>query len=75
MQISFFTSVSILIHVDLQEPFSTEADPSDFALGSILLQQGDDGKLHSMAFHSCKFDAIEINYDVHNRVISYGLFL
>ena len=36
-------------------------------LGSILSQQGDDGKLHPMAFHSHKFDTTKINYKVHEK--------
>ena len=37
-----FTSAPILAHVDPKKPFIMEADASDFALGSILSQQGDD---------------------------------
>ena len=51
----------------MQEPFFIEEDQLDFALSSILLQQGDDGKLHPMAFHSCNFDISEINYEVHDK--------
>mgnify|MGYP000754147652 FL=1 len=40
---------------------------SDFALWSVLSQPGEDGKLHLIAFHSRKFTAIEINYDIHNK--------
>ena len=46
-----FTSTPIPAHVDLEKPFIIEVDVSDFALGSILSQQGDDEKLHPMAFH------------------------
>ena len=46
-----FTSALILAHVDPEKPFIIEADASDFALGSILSQQGDDEKLHLVAFH------------------------
>ena len=41
-----FTSAPILAHVDPTKPFIIEADASDFALGSILSQQGDDKNLH-----------------------------
>ena len=37
-----FTLAPILAHVDPKKPFFIEADASDFALGSILSQQGDD---------------------------------
>ena len=52
-----FTSAPILAHVDA----------SDFALGSILSQQGDTEELHPVAFHSRKFDAVEINYEIHDK--------
>ena len=56
-----FTSAPILAHVDPEKPFIIEADTLDFALGSILSQQGNDEKLHLVAFHSHKFDVAEIN--------------
>ena len=52
-----FTSAPILAHVDPEKPFIIEVDASEFALGSILSQRGNDEKLHLVAFHSCKFDA------------------
>ena len=58
-----FTSAPILAHVDPKKPFIIEAD----ALGSILSQRGNDEKLHPMAFHSRKFDAAEINYEIHDK--------
>ena len=62
-----FTSAPILAHVDPHKPFIMEADASDFALGSILSQHGDDGQLHLVAFHSRKFNAAKINYEVHDK--------
>ena len=46
-----FTSAPVLAHVDPEKPFIIEADASDFALGSILSQPGEDGHLHLVAFH------------------------
>ena len=40
-----FTYDPILIHAGLEKPFIIEADASYFAQGSILSQNGDDGKL------------------------------
>ena len=62
-----FASAPILAQVDPEKPFTIEAYTSDFALGSILSQQGDDEKLHPVAFHSRKFDAAEINYEIHDK--------
>ena len=62
-----FTSHPILAHVDSEKPFVIEADASNFALGSILSQQGDDERLHPVAFHSRKFYATEINYEIRDK--------
>ena len=62
-----FTSAPIIAHVDPEKPFIIEANPSDFPLGSILSQQGNDEKLHTVAFHSHKFEAAEINYEIHDK--------
>jgi hypothetical protein len=56
-----------LAHVDPLKLFPIEVDASDFALGSILSQHGDDGLLHPVAFHSRKFIAAEINYELHDK--------
>jgi hypothetical protein len=53
--------------VNPTRPFTIEADASDFALGSILSQLVEDGELHLLAFHSRKFTAAEINYEVHDK--------
>ena len=56
-----------LVHVDPKKRFILEVDASDFALGSVLSQIGDDGQLHPVAFHSRKFEAAEINYEIHDK--------
>ena len=65
-----FTCAPILVHVDLAKPFIMEADASDFALGSILSQMGDNAKWHPVAFHSRKFEPAEINYEIHDKELS-----
>ena len=62
-----FTFAPILLHADLEKPFIIEADAYDFALRSILLQVGDGGKLHPIAFNSRKFEVAEINYEIHDK--------
>jgi hypothetical protein len=42
-------------------------DASDFALGAVLSQPDKDGRLHPVAFHSRKFTAAEINYEIHDK--------
>jgi len=56
-----------LVHPDFNKPFFIETDASDFALGAILLQMGEEGKLHPIAFYSRKFSAAEINYEIHDK--------
>jgi len=62
-----FTTAPILIHPDFSKPFYMETDASDFALGAVLSQKGDDAKLHPVAFYSRKFSAAEINYEIHDK--------
>ena len=62
-----FTSAPILTHLDFQKPFFLESDASDFALGAVLSQHGEDERLHPVAFHSRKFTAAEINYEIHDK--------
>jgi transposase InsO family protein len=62
-----FTVAPILVHPDPAKAYIMEADASDFALGSILSQYGEDGQLHPVAFHSRKFRAPEINYEIHDK--------
>jgi hypothetical protein len=62
-----FTTPSILIHPDFLKPFFLESDASDSALEVVLSQKGQDTRLHPVAFHSRKFTAAEINYEIHDK--------
>jgi hypothetical protein len=62
-----FTSVPILVHADFSKWFFLEVDASDFALGSVLFQYGEDGQLHPIAYRSCKFSVVKINYEIHDK--------
>jgi len=62
-----FTTAPILAHFDVQRPVIIETDASDFAIGAVLSQKNDEGKLHPVAFHSRKFQAMEINYEIHDK--------
>jgi hypothetical protein len=64
-----FTTAPILVHLDFSKPFFLESDTSDYALGAVLFQKGKDKQLHSIAFHSIKFTAVEINYEIHDKEI------
>jgi hypothetical protein len=62
-----FTFTPILGHVDPLKPFLIETDVSNLVLGCTLSQKGEDGDLYPMAFHSCKFNATQINYEVNDK--------
>jgi hypothetical protein len=62
-----FATAPILTHPDFQKSFFLETDASDFALGAILSQPNKDGRLHPVTFHSRKFIAAEINYEIHDK--------
>jgi hypothetical protein len=61
------TTAPILTHFDPVKTYIVETDASDFALGAILSQKDDEGRLHPIAFQSPKFQPAEINYEVHDK--------
>jgi len=44
-----------------------ETDASDFAIGAILSQKFEDGKIHPVSFISRKLSSAEMNYDVYDK--------
>jgi len=62
-----FTIAPILIYPDFSKPFFMETNASNFALGAMLSQPGENGKLHPIAFHSKKFNATKINYEIYDK--------
>jgi hypothetical protein len=62
-----FTMAPIFIHPYFSKTFFLESDASDYALEAVLSQKGEDERLHPVAFHSQKFTAIEINYEIHDK--------
>jgi hypothetical protein len=62
-----FTTAPILAHHDPARQCIVETDASDFAIGAVVSQKQDDGKLHPVAFHSRKFTPAEMNYEVHDK--------
>jgi len=61
------TTTPILAHFDPKKPVLIETDALDFALGAVLSQRNEEGRLHPVAFHSRKFQLAEINYEIHNK--------
>ena len=62
-----FTTAPILAHYDAQQAVIIETDASDFAIGAVLSQRDEEGRLHPVAFHSRKFTPAEINYEIHDK--------
>ena len=62
-----FTTALILRHFGPSLPAILEADASHSALGGVVSQRGPDGRLHPVAFHSRKFNAAELNYEIYDK--------
>ena len=61
------TSAPVLIQPDETKPYTIETDSSDFGNGMALLQMGDDGKLHPVAFDGRKLHGAELRYPTHEK--------
>jgi hypothetical protein len=55
------------VHPDGSKPFFLETDASGVAMGAILSQRQEDGRLHPVAFMSESFKPAERNYDTHDK--------
>jgi hypothetical protein len=62
-----FTTAPILVHPDFSKPFYIETDASNFAFGAVLSQEGDERRLHPVAFYPRNCFAAEINYEIHDK--------
>jgi len=62
-----FTSVPIFTHWISNTQLIMETDASDYALAAILSIVNEDNEVHSVAFYSCTFTAVELNYDTHDK--------
>jgi hypothetical protein len=61
------TSTPILIHPDPEKPYYLETDGSGVALGAILSQKGEDGRMHPIVFLSESFTPPQRNHDTHDK--------
>jgi hypothetical protein len=62
-----FSTAPILRHFDPNKPLILETDASDFAMGAVISQRGDDGKLYPIMFMSRKFIDAELNYEIYDK--------
>jgi hypothetical protein len=61
------TEAPVLAHANPDKAYFLETDASGAALGSVLSQQQDDGRLRPIGFLSESFKGAEVNYDTHNK--------
>lgn len=62
-----FQESPLLQHFDPDRPAILETDASNFALGAILSQRTDDGKLHPVAFYARSLSKAEVNYEIYDK--------
>src|SRR5436305_374185 len=61
------TTSPVLVQPDESKPYTIETDSSDFGNGMTLYQQGDDEKLHPVAFDGRKLHGAELRYPTHEK--------
>ncbi|QRV84489.1 Retrotransposable element Tf2 protein [Ceratobasidium sp. AG-Ba] len=61
------TKEPVLIHPDPEKPYILETDASGVALGAVLSQKGEDGRLHPIAYLSQSFTPPQKNYDTYDK--------
>ncbi|KAF8761138.1 hypothetical protein RHS01_00189 [Rhizoctonia solani] len=61
------TQAPVLCHADPSKPYFLETNASGAALGSILSQRQEDGRLHPLGLLSESFKGAKQNYDTHNK--------
>ena len=56
----------VLIHPILTRLFELEVDASGFAIGAVLMQEGDDDRRRPVGLYSTTLTPAERNYDIYN---------
>ena len=64
---SRFCEAPILVHFLSGRPTAIETNASDYALGAVMSQECEDGRLLPVAFHSRKLQPAEINYHIYDK--------
>uniref|UniRef100_A0A803TP66 Gypsy retrotransposon integrase-like protein 1 n=1 Tax=Anolis carolinensis TaxID=28377 RepID=A0A803TP66_ANOCA len=59
-----FQNGNILVHPNVNQPFTVEADASNYALGAVLSQKDPSGRLRPCGFYSRQLTAFEQNYTI-----------
>jgi RNase H-like domain found in reverse transcriptase len=74
--IKIVSSDPVLQRPNYEKPFTLEVDASQYAMGAILYQENDEGKLRPVGYHSHTLNPAERGYDVHDRkllAVMWGL--
>jgi hypothetical protein len=61
------TNAPVIVHADPSKPYFLETDASGAAMGSVLSQRQEDGRLHPIGYLSESFKGAEQNYDTHDK--------
>jgi hypothetical protein len=64
---SRFTSAPILVMPDSERKHKIEVDASDYATGSVLSQEMDDGLWHPVAYYLKSMNDTECNYEIYDK--------
>ena len=62
-----FTSALIFTYWIPNAQLIIETNALDYALAAILSIVNEDNEVHLVAFHSCTFTMVELNYDTHDK--------
>jgi hypothetical protein len=62
-----FVTAPILLMPNVDKPFRIKCDASNYAIGAVLKQKGEDDLWHPIAYISKAMDLAERNYDIHNK--------
>jgi len=62
-----FTTAPLLIHADLSKPFVLETNVSNFTVGVVFSQLGENNIFHLVYFYPHKFFPMNINYKTHDK--------
>ncbi|EUC60615.1 Transposon Tf2-1 polyprotein, putative, partial [Rhizoctonia solani AG-3 Rhs1AP] len=61
------TEAPVLVHADPNKTYYLETDASGAAMGAVLSQRQEDGRLHPIGFMSESFKGAELNWDTHDK--------